>query len=109
MVIGQDIVHKNLKVKYLYILKRTFGVEEYHYYIDSIEYCCDKMERLTNERLFGFGAHPDYPATKKTYSVYESHCYAEGGGYTEHEISFCPFCGKEIILEYVGGGNVIEE
>lgn len=95
------------------LIKQIFKSNGYMtcgYKIKNIEYCCDDLK---NNPLFEFSTENiDYDDHIPLPSIREDVEYNEWGETYEYsnyyEISFCPFCGKPIIVEVVGEEDVTE-
>lgn len=95
------------------LIKQIFksnGYATYGYKIKNIEYCCDDLK---NNPLFEFSTENiDYDDGIPLPSIREDIEYCEWGETYEYsnyyKISFCPFCGKPIIVEVIGEEDVTE-
>ena len=65
--------------------------------VKSVEHCCNKMEESYMDDWVIFDQ--EERATDKTMNIQKCFLYPEGSFMEYRAIRFCPFCGKEIVIE----------
>lgn len=98
-----------MKAQLIKQIFKSSGYTTYGYKIKYIEYCCDDLK---DNPLFEFSTENVDRNGVPLPSIREDKEDGEWGETYEYsnyyEISFCPFCGKPIIVELIGEEDVTE-